>query len=169
MQKIILSLIFGISLLAGASGCNNLSPRQEEHIDNQNGKIDEIRSIQNGISTELGNLRAENTITDSELEALQQGWVNLNARLSSNNNSGIQILQGDGALIMVFSLSVVGMLLWYYRDKAKKSEKVSEILAQEIVGKKDPALEDQVFLAARHTNVEAKVYHLMVKAQKKDN
>jgi predicted PurR-regulated permease PerM len=168
MQKIILSLIFGISLVA-VSGCNNLSPRLEEQIDNQNGKIDEIRSVQNGISTELGNLRAENTITDSELEALQQGWVNLNARLSSNDNSGIQILQGDGALIMVFSLSIAGMLLWHYRDKAKKSEKVSEILAQEIVGKKDPALEDKVFLAASHTNVESNVYHLMVKAQKKNN
>ena len=70
---------------------------------------------------------------------------------------------------MVFSLSIVGMLLWHYRDKAKKAEKVSEILAQEIVCKKDPALEDKVFLAARHTNVEANVYHLMVKAQKKDN
>ena len=166
MQKIILSLIFGTTLLV-TSGCNNLSPRLEERIDNQNGKINEIRSVQNGISTELGNLRAENTITDSELEALQQGWVNLNAKLSSNNNSGIQILQGDGALIMIFSLAIVGMLLWHYRDKAKKAEKVAEILAQEIASKKDPALEDKVFLAARHTNVEASVYHLMVKAQNK--
>jgi len=167
MQKIILSLIFGTILVV--SGCNNLSPRLEEQIDNQNGKIDEIRSVQNGISTELGNLRADNEITDSELEALQQGWVNLNARLSSNDNSGIQILQGDGALIMIFSLAIVGMLLWHYRDKSKKSEKVAEILAQEIVSKKDPALEDKVFLAARHTSVEANVYHLMVKAQKKDS
>ena len=46
MKKIIL-LIFGI-ILIGTSGCNNLSPRLEEHIDNQNGKIDEIRSVQNG-------------------------------------------------------------------------------------------------------------------------
>ena len=167
MQKIILSLIFGTILVV--SGCNNLSPRLEEQIDNQNGKIDEIRRVQNGISTELGNLRADNEITDSELEALQQGWVNLNARLSSNDNSGIQILQGDGALIMIFSLAIVGMLLWHYRDKSKKSEKVAEILAQEIVSKKDPALEDKVFLAARHTSVEANVYHLMVKAQKKDS
>lgn len=166
MKKIIL-LIFGI-ILIGTSGCNNLSPRLEEHIDNQNGKIDEIRSVQNGISTELGNLRAENTLTNSELDALQQGWVNLNAKLSSNENSGIQILQGDGALIMVFSLAVIFMLIWYYRDKAKKAEKVAEILAQEITNKKDPALEDKIFLAAKHTDVEANVYHLIVKSQKKN-
>ena len=166
MKKIIL-LIFGI-ILIGTSGCNNLSPRLEEHIDNQNGKIDEIRSVQNGISTELGNLRAENTLTNSELDALQQGWVNLNAKLSSNENSGIQILQGDGALIMVFSLAVIFMLIWYYRDKAKKAEKVAEILAQEITNKNDPALEDKIFLAAKHTDVEANVYHLIVKSQKKN-
>ena len=81
----------------------------------------------------------------------------------------IQILQGDGALIMIFSLAIIGMLLWHYRDKAKKAEKVAEILAQEIASKKDPELEDKIFLAARHTNVEANVYHLMVKVQKKDN
>ncbi len=149
--------------LLGVTGCANLNPRLRNDIDNTNGKIDEIRNNQNGIALELGKLKQNAEISNSQLKEVQQGMINLNTAISRNENSGVQILQGDGALILVFGLGVIGMMLYYYRDRAVKSEKTAEILAQQVALYDDPVLNDDILRAAMFTSSEKDVYHLMKK------
>lgn len=152
-------------LLIGLSGCANLNPRNNSPIDNRNGKIDEIRNNQNGVMAEIGKLKQSAEIQDSQLKEIQNGLVNLNASVSRNENSGIQILQGDGALILVFSLAVIGMLLYWYRDRAITNEKSTQIMAREIARFNDPNLNDSILKAAMHTEAESHVYRTLLKHQ----
>jgi len=167
MKNLITLLVFGLSL--SLAGCGNLSPQQDQRIENQGGEIEELKNIQNGVNSEIGKLRQEAEITNSTLKEVQNGMINFNAKLSSNENSGIQILQGDGALILIFAIAVVGMLLFHYRSLYKKNEKAADLLAQQITNRGDPYLDDVVFAAAMHTDVEKEVYHLMTKHQKKNH
>lgn len=155
-----------IILLMLTAGCANINPRNNSPIDNNEGKIDEIRNNQNGVMAEIGKLKQSAEIQNSKLKEVQNGIVNLNSALSRNENSGIQILQGDGALILVFSLSVIGMLLYWYRDRAVKSEKSSEIMAKEIARFNDPVLNDNVLRAAMHTSSESHVYRMLTQKRK---
>lgn len=143
-------------------GCPNVNPKLNMPIQNQNGKLEEIKNNQNGVLTEIGKLRQASEIMNSQLKEVQQGLFNLNAAISKNENSGIQILQGDGALIMVFSLILFGMI-FYYRSKAGQNEKTAKILADEIARFNNPILNDNVLRASMHTNSEAKVYKLLTK------
>lgn len=145
-----------------ACGCADISPRYNPNIDNQSGKIDEIRNNQNGVMAEIGKLKQSAEIANSQLKEVQNGLLNVNAAVSKNENSGIQILQGDGSLIMIFSIVTIGMLLWY-RDRAVKSEKTNDIMSKEIARFNNPALNDNILRAAMHTNCEKKVFHLLNK------
>lgn len=155
-------LIFLI-LILGLTGCARINPRMDQKIDNQGGQIDEIKSNQNGLMLEIGKLRQNSDIHDSNIKEFQQGMLNLNAAISKNENSGIQILQGDGALILVFGVIVVGMVLYHYRDRAITSEKTSDILAREVIRFNDPNLNDGILKAAMYTTAEKKVFHLLTK------
>ena len=162
MKRIFLALI-----LLSFMGCANISPRNQPKIDNQNGKIDEIRNNQNGVMAEIGKLKQDSEITNSKLKEVQTGLLNLNAAVSRNENSGVQILQGDGALIFIFSIIVIGMLLYSYRNRAMKSEKTSEILANEIAKFNDAGLNDNIIKAAMNSSSEKEVYHLLAKNLRK--
>lgn len=158
-------LIFGTLLL---SGCGNLSPRINEEIDNQNGQIDEIRHNQNGIMTEIGKLRQEANIAAEKLENFQQGLINLNSKLSSNENYGIQILQGDGALMLIFGLGTIFLVMaFHYKDKAKKAEKTADIFAQAVIRQNNINLEENILSRAMNTEVEVETLNLLKKHQKK--
>ena len=161
---IFIAVFVGLALLG--NGCAKINPRNDQKIDNQNGKIDDIRSNQNGLMLELGKLRQESSVHDSQLKEVQQGMFNLNAAVSRNENSGVQILQGDGPLILIFGLGVIGMLLYYFRNRAIQAEKAADIMATEIARMNDPNLENNVLRSALYTDVEAKVYHLLVKKKK---
>ena len=162
-MKRIISL-FLVGCILSFSGCGNLSPRNQEKINNRDGKIDEIRSNQNGVTAEIGKLRQNAELQNSQLKEVQSGLLNLSASLSHNeNNGGIQILQGDGALIFVFSLGVIGMLLFWYRDRAIKNEKIANIMGKEIARLNDPILNDNILRSAMHTEVELPVYDILIK------
>jgi hypothetical protein len=161
MKRILLAVLLAVTFFG--TGCARINPRLDQKIDNQQGKIDEIRSNQNGVMLDLLKLKQQTEIQDSQLKEVQQGVVNLNAAVSRNENSGIQILQGDGALILVFALGVVGMILYYFYTRATKAEKSAQIMAQEIARRQDPLLEDNVLRAALNTESEANVYHLLQK------
>jgi len=152
--------------MVGLSGCANLNPRNDPNIDNQNGKIDEIRNNQNGVMAEIGKLKQNAEIQNSQLKEVQNGILNLNTAISRNENSGIQILQGDGALILVFSLAVIGMLLYWYRDRAIIGEKSSEVLAKEIARFNNPILNDNVLRSAMNINSEKHIYQLLMKSKR---
>lgn len=145
------------------SGCANVNPRLTSPIQNQNGKLEEIKNNQNGVIAEIGKLRQENQLQNSQLKDMQQGIANINAYLSRNENNGIQILQGDGALIMVFSVIIFGMFLYHYRNKAKDNQKTAELLAQEIAKYNSAKLNDNVLRAALYTKQEQKVYNLLTR------
>lgn len=165
MRKIlkVLTILLAFGVLGCANG--NFSPRNDPNIENQNGKIDEIRNNQNGVMAEIGKLKQSAEIQNSKLKEVQNGMVNLNTAISRNENSGVQILQGDGSLMFIFSIIVIGMLL-HYRNRAVKNEKAVEIMAREIVRFNDPALNDNVLKAAMHSQSELHVYNVMLKQQK---
>lgn len=148
-------------LLTGCGRFSPLSPQIEEDIQNQ-GQIDEIKNNQNGLMAEILSLKQQNLATAEDLENFQQGLINLKG--NSNNNTGTQILQGDGPLVAIFGVAVIFLIL-HYRTKAIKSEKTAEIFAQQMALYNDTDLEGKVFLAAAHTDVESDVYNIMVKAQ----
>jgi hypothetical protein len=163
-MKKIFALVATLALLS--SGCANFNPRLNEKIDNQQGKIDEIRNNQNGISLELGKLKQSADIQNSQLKEVQQGLLNVNAAVSRNENSGVQVLQGDGALILVFGLGVIGMLLYYFRDRAVKAEKAANVMACEVVRHNNSTLTDNILRSAMNTEIESHIYHLIMKHQK---
>jgi hypothetical protein len=146
------------------SGCANFNPRNQPKIENQNGKIEDIRNNQNGVMAEIGKLRQEMSVQNSKLKEIQNGLVNINAAVSRNENTGVQIIQGDGALIFVFSLIVIAMLMFWYRDRAVKSEKTSEIMAKEIAKFNDPSLNESVLKAAIDAKRGIHVYNLIKKS-----
>ena len=145
------------------AGCANFNPRNQPRINNQSGKIEEIKNNQNGVIAELGKVRQEISAQNSKLKEIQSGLVNLNAAISRNENSGVQIIQGDGALIFIFSLVVLGMLMFWYRDRAVKSEKASEIMAKEIAKFNDPELNESILKEAINSNSARRIYELIKK------
>jgi hypothetical protein len=162
MKNIILSIILCFSLV----GCSNFNPRMQNRIDNKNGKIDEIKNNQNGLMLELGKLRQDAEIQNSQLKEVQQGMLNLNATGIRNENKGVQILQGDGALILIFALGTVAMLLFYKR-KSDKNEKIANIMAQEVMLLNDQKLNDKILNSSMKTKLEKDVYKMMFKHIKK--
>lgn len=156
MKKYLVAILF---IAAFTTGCGNLSPRA--NIENQ-GEIDELKNNQNGVMLDLLKFKAQQEILARDIKNLQQGLINQN-----NENYGVQILQGDGALILMFALGTIAMLLVYhYRTRAVRSEKAAGILAQQIALFNDVGLENNVFLAAMNTEVESEVYHYITKGQK---
>lgn len=156
-----LMLIFTVVGVLFLPGCGNLSPRQEQRINNQDGKIGEIENLANSIKAEVGNVKTQNEIQDSQIGQMQQGIVNMQ---SSYDNSGVQILSGPGGLIIALvGLIAVTIIALHYRGVAKVQTKTSEILAQTIAAHNDETLEDKVFLAAMYTDAEGSVLKLMDK------
>jgi hypothetical protein len=164
MNKILLSSVACLCLLSsiGCSGnLSPLSPRLNNKLQNQNGKIEELKNNQDSVAMEFGKLRSENTIMAEKIKSLQQQQGMFNKA-----NSGVQILQGDGALIAVIALGALAMvLIYYYRSETLKYKKTSELLAHQIAQFNNPDLEDQVYTAAINSGVEKEVYHLIVKSQ----
>jgi predicted PurR-regulated permease PerM len=159
MKKLILVIaMFGMMILPG---CGNLSPRQDQRINNQDGKIGEIENLANSIKAEVGNLKTQNEIQNSKIGQMQQGLANVQ---SNYENSGIQILSGPGGLIVsLVGLMAATVLALHFRSLANVHAQTAEILAQSIAAHEDPALEDQVFQAAMYTPAEENVLKLITK------
>ena len=155
------------------TGCGNLSPTNKgalkNKINNQNGKIDDIRSevksMQGSVNTELGNIRNETKINAEKIDTMQQGFV-----AYKHENSGIQLFQGDGALILILCLSILGVvslfMILHYREVAKKNEQAVQILAEQVVSQNNADLEDRVFTAALHSTAGKEVLMAIKKYQK---
>lgn len=157
-----------VIILFAISGCGNLSPRdnfspnQKQDLDNREGKINgEIDTMSNSAKAEILKLQQNDEIQNSTLDKVQKGMLNLQ---SSNENSGVQILSGPGGLIFsIIALMAGVMMALHYRKEMKLSDKTSEILAEKIAEQNDTHLEEEVFKAAMFSDVEKKVYQLMMK------
>jgi predicted phage tail protein len=166
MKKLTM-LFLALFVMVGLSGCGNLSPRFDPKLDqklnNQNGKIDSIETIQNGFKNDLFNLKQQAEIQNSKLDHVQSGMANLQ---STNQNSGIQILSGTGGLLIAGVITIVaGFVAMGYRRQAKESEKAANLIAQQVAMRGDEQLEENVFKAAMYTEVEEKVLALIKKHQ----
>jgi hypothetical protein len=131
----------GFLLVAGSllsSGCNNLSPRDnvsprlQQQIDNHNGKIDRIESNQNAIKLEMSR---------------------------RNDNSGVQIFQGDGGLLLAFGIVVILCVTFYFYRSSARNEKMVFLLAEQIKSYNDPNLEEHILKAAMYTEVEKDIFY----------
>lgn len=162
MNKIKMAcLILSLTLLSGCS-VSPFSPKNQQRINN-NGKIDEIKSNQNGIIAEIGKLKQDVDLINSQLKEVQNGLLNINSALSRNENSGIQVLQGDGSLILVFSIFIVTAMLWY-RSKAVKSEKSLSIIAKEVAKYNVAELNDSIIKSAMNEGKEKEIFQILNKA-----
>lgn len=147
-------VIVGFCLLACVflSGCGNLSPRDslnpklQQDINNQQGRIDRIENNQNAIRAEIDKI----SLLSNE-----------------NNNNGVQILQGEGGLLLIFGIVTVFLILFYFYRVAAGERKTSEILAEQIVRYRDKNLEHNILKAAENTEVEAQVCGLIQKKKMK--
>lgn len=125
-----------------STGCGNLSPRDnasprlEQKIDNANGKIERIESNLNTMKFNI-----------------EQHY----------QNSGVQILQGEGGLLLVFGIVTILFATLYFYLKSVKNDKIAKILSEQIKSSNDPNLEENVLKAALYTNVEKDVFHLLYK------
>jgi cell division protein FtsB len=161
MEVIVRILILILAMMCFLPGCGNLSPRQEQRINNQDGKIGEVDTLANSLKAEIGNLKAQNEMLNNKIGQMQQGLVNLQ---SNSENSGVQILSGPGGLIFsIIALLTLTTLTFHYRGMAAVQKKSSEILAQTIVAHNDNVLEDKVFQAAMYTNAESNILGLIKK------
>jgi predicted PurR-regulated permease PerM len=150
-------------ILLFLTGCANFNPLNKPRIQNQNGKIEDIKNNQNGLMVELGQVRQEISAQNSKLKEIQSGLLNINAAVSRNENTGIQIIQGDGALIFIFSIVVIGMFLFYYRDRAIKSEKTNQLMAREIARFNNAKLESELIQSSAETGTSQEIYELIKK------
>lgn len=156
-------ILVSVGLLSMA-GCGNLSPQNKQKIDNANGRIGELESINQGLKLELGKLQNQADIQNSRLEKLQQGLLNMQ---SNNENSGVQIFSGPGGLFVACVITMGAVLIALnYRSEAQKHKQAADIMAQQIVLKEDPDLEDEVFKMAIHTPAEEAVYNAVTKHQR---
>ena len=152
-----------LCILIFLGGCANFNPLNKPRIQNQNGKIEDIKTNQNGLMLELGQVRQELSAQNSKLKEIQSGLVNINAAVSRNENTGIQIIQGDGALIFIFAIIVIGMFLFYYRDRAIKSEKTTQLMAREIARFNSTKLESNLIQSAVLDGKAQEIYELIKK------
>lgn len=150
MKKLLFALLLAAPFLVGCGRFDPFSPKQKQQIDNQSGKIEELKNNTNGLQLELLKLKQQQEINARDIDRAQTGMLN-------KQNTGVQIFQGDGALIAIIVLGglIVGCVTFiaYYRAKNQKSEKTAEILATQIALRNDPELEDSVFMAAMHLSL----------------
>jgi len=159
MYKSLLIIVTIISV--SLSGCANFNPRNNPKIENQNGKIEDIRTNQNGVMAELMKTRQDLSAQNSLLKEIQSGLVNINSAISRNENTGVQIIQGDGALIFIFALIVIAMFLFYYRNRAISSEKTNELMVREIARFNSQKLEANILSSAVEENKGKDVYQII--------
>lgn len=163
MIKKLLGVMLAVVLVFSA-GCARVNPRLDQKLENQNGKIRDMETIQNGMKNELSGIKQNAEIQNSKLDHVQNGLANLQ---SSNTNTGIQILSGPGGtVIALFLVIVFGFIAVAYRKQALLNEKAADVMASRIVLQNNEVLEEDVFKAAMYTDVEEKVYGLIKKHQK---
>ena len=143
-----------------------LSPRNRNQVKNDHGKIEEMKTNQDAITADMLKLRQEQEITARDMKEVQTGQFN-------KQNTGVQIFQGDGALITVIILFgmilAAGVMAAHYRAIAHTQTKISDILAKSIVKHNDEELTESVCDAAVNSDVGPHIYSLLNKHQRMFN
>ncbi|MGL1562955.1 hypothetical protein ACSTHQ_00310, partial [Vibrio parahaemolyticus] len=77
---------------------------------------------------------------------------------NENTNSGLQVFQGEGGLLLAFGIVAILCVTFYYFRKASKNDLIVEMLIEQIKAHNDPELEERVLNAALYTQAEKEVY-----------
>ena len=153
-------MFVAVMVAAGlVSGCNfsPLSPPNRQNIRNNNGEIGDIKSNQQGIMAEMLNLKNRMDVMAQNIENLQNGFINHN-----NKNSGVQIFQGDGGLLVGIScIALLAMVALNYKFKSDKYRKTAEIFGERIKSMNKPELEDEILLGAMAKKVETEAFRIL--------
>ncbi len=137
-------------LLMAFTGCGNLSPRDnlspqlEQRLDAIEGNQNTLENNQNSIKLEIGRLQQSLSVGGNENQ-IQQGWLNV---------------QADGIIIGVFSVMIVGLMLWFMRSSMHYKQ-TAEIMGEQIKESDDEEVKERVMAAAWHTNVEKTIFKLI--------
>ena len=154
MKKITIAMILSLSMF----GCNfsPLSPSNRPSIRN-NGDVGDIKNNQQGIMLELMNLKNKMDVMAQEIENIQNGFINHN-----NKNSGIQIFQGDGGLLVgLASVAILAVVAIAYRFKAEKYKKTAEIFGDQIKKMRNSKVEEDVLVGALASKVEVEALKIL--------
>lgn len=154
-MKNILAATLAIGLI---SGCNfsPLSPSNRPNIRN-NGDIGDIKNNQQGIMAELMNLKNRMDVMAEEIENIQNGLINHN-----NKNNGVQILQGDGGLVVAISaIGILAIVALVYRSKSEKYRKTAEIFGKQIRKTNDRKAQEEILLGAVADKVETEALKIL--------
>ena len=150
--------IIAVLLILFVSGCNfsPLSPSNRQNIKG-NGEIGDIKNNQQGFMAELMNLKSRMDVMAQEIENMQNGLINQN-----NKNNGVQILQGDGGLVVgISSVAMLAIVALAYRMKAEKYKKTAEIFGTQIKKMGDSRIEEAVLVGALANKVEAEAFGIL--------
>ncbi len=137
-------------LLTAFTGCNNLSPRDnlsprlEQQLENIEGNQNTLENNQNAIKLEIGRLQQSLAIDGNQNE-IQQGWLNV---------------QADGIIIGVFSILIVGLMLWFMRS-SMHNKQATAIMGEQIKEADNEDVKESLMAAAWHTNVEKTIFNLI--------
>lgn len=154
MSKTLAALIAILAI----SGCNfsPLSPSNRPNIRN-NGDVGDIKNNQQGIMAELMNMKNRMDVMAQEIENIQNGFINHN-----NKNSGVQIFQGDGGLLVGIScLALFAMVALNYKLKSDKYKKTAEIFGNRIKSMNRPDVEEEILIGAMAKKVETEVFNIL--------
>lgn len=160
MKKNIIFYILAITLLTVTGCATKINPFSPNKKINNNGEVNELISNQNGLITEIGKLKQDVSVMNSQLSEIQSGLLNINSAISRNENSGIQILQGDGSLMLVFGTIMV-IIIAFYRNKSIKTNKQLSVLTKAIVDYNDSYLNEKVLRIAKDEGEEKEVLKIM--------
>lgn len=127
---------------------DNFPPKAEKNADNQQVRIEQIENNQNAMKAEINRLALMNF---------------------GKENTGTQILQGDGVLFLLFCIITNFLVIVYFHKIAENEKKTSQILAEQIVKHQDEILEINVKRAAAHSQVEEKISQLLKQEHEKQS
>lgn len=139
MRITFLSILIAATLAFAGCASPQFTPELE-------GRVKKLETVQNGVVARVGNLEMDLTVQAEEIQ-------------NFSSNAGIQILQGEGGLVLIFGLAVVAMMLtvYYYHSKAVKNQKAAEVMGKEIKRREDQELQERVESLAMNTNFEDEV------------
>lgn len=149
-----------IPIILATIGCGNFSPRVQpkldQRIDNQQGQIEEIESNQNSIKNEILKLNERLSITDSNLDRIQQGVFNI---------QDISLFSGSGGLAIaaIFCFSGLLSIIIYYHIQVRKRDQIVDMFANTLVTQsiKNPDITDDLLKAASYTKVESDILRIL--------
>jgi hypothetical protein len=106
---------------------------------------------------ELMNMKNRMDVMAQEIENIQNGFINHN-----NKNSGVQIFQGDGGLLVGIScLALFAMVALNYKLKSDKYKKTAEIFGNRIKSMNRPDVEEEILIGAMAKKVETEVFNIL--------